>query len=97
MIWPTLARLTLDTTPTRSPAMITGVASGSSTVIRRRSGPYPIAVAACLTGLGTPRRPSTTFGRITQSENTVSPITTVVSVSPNAGISAMNRASEGIA
>ena len=39
MIWPTLARLTLDTTPTRSPAMITGVASGSSTVSRRRSGP----------------------------------------------------------
>jgi hypothetical protein len=50
-----------------------------------------------LTGPGTPRRPSTTFGRITQSENTVSPITTVVSVSPNAGISAMNRASDGIA
>ena len=37
--WPTLARLTLDTTPTRSPAMMTGVASGSSTVTRRRSGP----------------------------------------------------------
>ena len=34
-----LARLMLDTTPTRSPAMMTGTASGSSTVTRRRSGP----------------------------------------------------------
>ena len=39
MSWPTLARLMLATTPMRSPAMITGVASGSSTVTRRRSGP----------------------------------------------------------
>jgi len=87
----------LETTPTRSPPMITGRASGSSTVTRRRSPPYPIAVAACVTGAGTERRPSTTFGRMTQSENTVSAMMTVVSESPKAGIRATKSASDGIA
>ena len=87
----------LDTTPTRSPPMITGAASGSSTITRRRVAPYPIAVAACLTGAGTARSPSTTFGRMTHSEKAVSPMMTVVSVSPKAGMSAIHSASDGTA
>ena len=87
----------LDTIPTRSPPMITGTASGSSTMTRRRSGPYPIAVAACRTEAGTPRRPATTFGRMTQSEKSASATITFVLVSPRAGMSAIISAMAGIA
>ena len=87
----------LDTTATRRPAITMGTASGSSTWTRRRVVPKPIAVAACRTGSGTERRPSTTAGSRTHSENSVSGMITVVSVSPVYGISTMNRASEGSA
>ena len=97
MSWPTLARLMLDTTATRSPAITMGTAIGSSTCTRRRSVPKPIAVAACRTGSGTERRPSTTFGTSTHSENRASGMITVVSVRPVYGISTMNRASDGSA
>ena len=56
-----------------------------------------MAVAACRTGSGTERSPSTTFGSRTHSENSVSGMITVVSVSPVYGISTMKMASDGIA
>ena len=65
---PTLTRLMLDTAAIRRPAMTTGVAMGSSTVASRRQLPKPIATAACLTGSGTERSPSTTLGNSTASE-----------------------------
>src|ERR1019366_7545522 len=80
MSWPTLARLMLETVAIRSPALTMGTAIGSSTWIRRRSVPKPMAVAACRTGSGTARSPSTTFGSRTHSENSVSGMITVVSV-----------------
>ena len=80
--WPTLTRLMLDTVATRRPAMMTGTASGSSTCTVRRSAPKPMATAACWTGGGTARSPSTTFGISTDSENKVSGMITVQSVSP---------------
>ena len=57
----TLTRAMFDTVATRSPAKITGMASGSSTRARRRNQPKPTAVADCLTLAGTDRRPSTTL------------------------------------
>ena len=80
--WPTLTRLMLDTVATRRPAMMIGTASGSSTCTVRRSVPKPIAVAAWRTGCGTDRRPSTTLGISTDSENRVSGMITVQSVRP---------------
>ena len=62
--------------------MMTGMASGSSTWMTRRSEPKPIASAAWRTGGGTDRRPSTTFGIRTDSENRVSGMITVQSVRP---------------
>src|ERR1017187_4736664 len=97
MSWPTLARLMLETVAIRSPAITMGTAIGSSTWTMRRSVPKPMAVAACRTGSGTARSPSTTFGSRTHSENSVSGMITVVSVSPVYGISTMNRASDGSA
>ena len=79
---PTLTRLMLDTTAMRSPAITTGMASGSSTRSRRRVGPKPIAVAAWRTGSGTERSPSTTLGTSTHSENRVSGISSVRLPSP---------------
>ena len=52
--------LTLLTAATRSPAEITGTASGSSTAKKRRTRPKPIAVAAWRTCSGTEPRPSAT-------------------------------------
>jgi hypothetical protein len=72
----------LDTTATRSPAMMTGTASGSSTRTSRRSWPKPMAVAACRTGGGTERSPSTTFGTSTHRENRLSGMITVASPRP---------------
>lgn len=63
--WPTATRLMDETAATRVPAMTIGTAIGSSTRRRRRSGPKPIAVAACRTGSDTDARPSTTFGTST--------------------------------
>ena len=56
-----------------------------------------MAVAACRTGSGTERRPSTTAGTSMHSENSVSGMITVVSDRPVYGISATNSASDGIA
>src|SRR5262245_57780219 len=64
---PTLTSEMLDTVAMRSPAMMTGIAIGNSTWTSRRSWPNPIAVAACRTGSGTPRSPSTTLGTSTTS------------------------------
>ena len=72
----------LETVATRSPAMMTGIATGSSTCASRRSGPKPMAVAAWRTGSGTERSPSTTLGTSTHSENSVSGMITVASDSP---------------
>ncbi len=50
---------TVDTVATRSPAMITGSASGSSTFgTAAGSAPYPSPVADSRTSSGTARRPS---------------------------------------
>src|ERR1017187_2242402 len=87
----------LDTVATRSPAITIGAATGSSTWASLRSAPKPMAVAACRTGSGTERSPSTTAGTSTHSENSVSGMITVVSDSPVYGISATNSASDGIA
>ena len=51
----------------RTPAMITGRASGSSTVSRVRSGRVPMAFEASLALAGTASRPSTVFRSSTTS------------------------------
>ncbi len=55
---PTVVRATVETVATRSPAMITGSASGSSILSSSRPAPYPRPVAASRTSSGTERSPS---------------------------------------
>ena len=86
-----------DTAATRVPAMTIGTAIGSSTRRRRRSGPKPMAVAACRTGSDTDASPSTTFGTSTDRLYSVSGIMTVDAVSPVYWMKIMNSASDGIA
>ena len=57
---PTVTRLIADTAATRSPARITGTAIGSSTLMNRRRGVYPMAVAELTTAEGTAANPSAT-------------------------------------
>src|SRR4051794_17288492 len=92
-------RLTLATVATRSPAAITGTASGSSTLRRRWNRVRPIAVAAAATSSGTAARPSATTRTSSATVETVSAITTLtgsrIRVPSSVGITT-NRASDGI-
>ncbi|OLT28833.1 hypothetical protein BJF83_13610 [Nocardiopsis sp. CNR-923] len=78
----TLTMLMVATEATRSPAMITGTATGVSTNTRRRSGPNPIATAAWRTWSGTCRSPSTTLGNRMTSVYSASGMTAVQSLNP---------------
>jgi hypothetical protein len=57
---PTDTRLTFETVATRTPAVITGTAIGSSTLRNRPMPLKPIAVAAARTSSGTEFSPSAT-------------------------------------
>ena len=65
---PTLTRLMLDTAAIRRPGDHDGGGDGKLNRTSRRQVPKPIATAACLTGSGTERSPSTTLGNSTASE-----------------------------
>ena len=86
---------TAETVAIRSPAMMAGSASGSSTPNSSRSGPYPMPRAASRTSSGTASSPARMLRTRMVSEYSTSPVTTTEADSPKTGSSSENIASDG--
>jgi hypothetical protein len=93
----TVTSPTVLTVAMRTPAMIAGIARGSSTRSRSRVCVYPIPVAASFTSGGTPSRPVTVFRTRMSSVYATSGTSAVVRLrKPVMGPRITNSASDGI-